>query len=779
MYTFSSKLKTFSLILMAVGVLGIGYGFLSAPKDIQEVEALLASDSHGSQHEVVASSAEAHAVTGESSVKAEAEHKEHLEHVLHQLQNKPWAAFYVACIFFLLVTLGVLAFYAIQYVAQAGWSPVLFRVMQGITAYLPVGSVIFFVLLILCGLHFNHLFIWLDPEVVANDKLIANKAGYLNFPFWIIRAAIFLIGWNLYRYYSRKNCLAQDESNDDSFYKKNFKMSAGFLVFFIVTESIMSWDWIMSVDPHWFSTLFGWYVFSSFFVSSITVIALVTLYLKSKGYLEHVNTSHIHDLAKFEKQNYAGALKDYDICIRLDSKMAQAFVNRGIVKHKLEDTQGAIPDYDMAIRLNPDIAVAWLNRGIAKETLNLPGFESDFAVAEQLDPKFAQFRKRLNAEQEREKQRRTYGFVLPTANQNQNQKNPNQTSQNNPPNQAANQQTAQGQQQANQGQQKTTTNGTSAQSNALAQNNQQVTNADSSSVVREDGKGPITQKRSRRNIVVNDGGEVTETEITRGMVQNRNVNIELQPEFVISIFHKDSVDYERLQYYSMEIDALNRKNNNQPFMLITNKPVGSDDWRSEEYNENISLLDKSIQTGRKSSDAYFNRAMFYELLKNYNQAIEDYDKAIKTDGRNILAYFSRANTMTKRVDFIRMPGLLPEPTTLNISGTKAGTDAPKEEKILDYEDIIKDYESILYMNPRFIFAWFNMGNTKVKKKDYLGAINDYSKAIDLEPDFAEAFFNRGLTRIYLNDLEGGSVDLSKAGELGLIEAYNVIKRYCN
>lgn len=299
MYTFSSKLKTFSLILMAVGLLGIGYGFLSAPKDIQEVEAILASDAHGSHQEVSHASTEAHAVAGEEKVNAETEHKEHLEHVLHQLQNKPWAALYVACIFFMLVSLGVLAFYAIQQVAQAGWSPVLFRVMQGITAYLPVGSVIFFIILVLCGLHFNHLFVWLDPEVVAHDKLIANKTGYLNFPFWIIRAAIFLIGWNLYRYYSRKNCLAQDESNDDSFYKKNFKMSAAFLVFFIVTESIMSWDWIMSVDPHWFSTLFGWYVFASFFVSGITTICLVALYLKSKGYLEHVNTSHIHDLAKF------------------------------------------------------------------------------------------------------------------------------------------------------------------------------------------------------------------------------------------------------------------------------------------------------------------------------------------------------------------------------------------------------------------------------------------------------------------------------------------------
>lgn len=325
---------------MVVGLLGIGYGFYSSPKDIQAVEILLAAESHGGHQEathavaneghvatevkheaesveathevVVKESTTAHVVAeepvhdttekhavGEKKVSADEEHKEHLEHVLHQLQNKPWAALYVACIFFLLVTLGVLAFYAIQQVAQSGWSPVLFRVMQGITAYLPVGSVIFFVILVSCGLHFNHLFVWLDPEVVAQDKLIEAKSGYLNFPFWIIRAAIFLIGWNIYRYFSRKNCLAQDESTDNSFYKMNFKMSAGFLVFFIVTESIMSWDWIMSVDPHWFSTLFGWYVFASFIVSAVTTICLVSLYLKSKGYLEHVNTSHIHDLAKF------------------------------------------------------------------------------------------------------------------------------------------------------------------------------------------------------------------------------------------------------------------------------------------------------------------------------------------------------------------------------------------------------------------------------------------------------------------------------------------------
>ncbi len=316
MYTFSSKLKTFSFVLMAIGLLGIGYGFYTAPKDIKEVEAILSADSHGNHaaqeehassesiaHDATSSTDKGHTETKATSSKhelsADAEHTEHLNHVLHQLQNKPWSALYVACIFFMLVSLGVLVFYAIQQVAQAGWSPVLFRVMQGITSYLPVGAVFFFVLLVLCGLHLNHMFIWLDPEVVATDKLIANKAGYLNFPFWIVRAIIFLSGWCLYQYYSRKNCLAQDEASDNLLYKKNFKLSAMFLVFFIVSESIMSWDWIMSIDPHWFSTLFGWYVFASFFVSGVTTITLVTLYLKSRGYLEFVNNSHIHDLAKF------------------------------------------------------------------------------------------------------------------------------------------------------------------------------------------------------------------------------------------------------------------------------------------------------------------------------------------------------------------------------------------------------------------------------------------------------------------------------------------------
>lgn len=309
MYTFSSKLKTFSFILMALGIIGIVYGFLATPKTTEEVEVILSEQHHGGHD-----SHEAHAAPAHSDANAHGdahnadvqhhEHQKHLEHVLHQMQNKPWAAVYVGCIFFMLIALGIFTFNQIQYASSAGWSPVLFRVMEGLSAYLLPGSVLFFLLLLASSAHLNHLFVWMadgimDPNSENYDAIIAGKEGFLNVPFFLIRAVLFLGGWNIFRILSRRNSLALGETGDLTYYKRNFKLSAGYLVFFIVTESIMSWDWIMSIDTHWYSTLFGWYVFASFFVSAVTVIALATVYLKNNGYLDFVNTSHIHDLAKY------------------------------------------------------------------------------------------------------------------------------------------------------------------------------------------------------------------------------------------------------------------------------------------------------------------------------------------------------------------------------------------------------------------------------------------------------------------------------------------------
>ena len=313
MYKLSGKLKVFSIVLMVIGLVGLTYGFLNTPKTVDDVKEILAAqNSHHEGESALSENEEAHnggfvdqargeegyakaAMEQHESKMDEDHHGNHLEHVLHQMQTKPWSATLVSAFFFFMIALGVLVFYAIQYAAQAGWSPVLFRVMEGITSYLLPGSIIVVLLVLLAGTHF---YPWQDEHIVNGDKILEGKSGFLNFPFFVIRAVIYLLGWNLYRYFSRKNSL-QESATDLKPYRKNFKISVFFLLFFIVTESLMSWDWFMSMTPHWYSTLFAWYVFASMFVSAITVLALVTIYLKSKGLVSFINDSHLHDLAKF------------------------------------------------------------------------------------------------------------------------------------------------------------------------------------------------------------------------------------------------------------------------------------------------------------------------------------------------------------------------------------------------------------------------------------------------------------------------------------------------
>ena len=297
MYKISNGIKIFSLTLILLGGIGWGYSYMDSHKTIEQVKEMLMNESsHGSSHGDQSEHMEKTNEDHHNDLNESSHNDEHAEHVMHQIHNRPYAALYVAAFFFMMISLGALAFYAIQYASQSGWSPVLFRVMQAITYYLLPGALIVLAIAFFAD---KHLFIWMDPDVVAHDKLLQAKAGWLNKTAFLIRGLIFIGGWSLYRYFSRKFSLAQDLANDNKNFKKNFQISAGFLVFYIYTESMMSWDWVMSVDPHWFSTLFGWYVFASMIVSGITTIALMTIYLKSKGYIKFVNDSHLHDLAKY------------------------------------------------------------------------------------------------------------------------------------------------------------------------------------------------------------------------------------------------------------------------------------------------------------------------------------------------------------------------------------------------------------------------------------------------------------------------------------------------
>lgn len=299
MYTFSGKLKTFSIALMILGALGMGYGFFTAPKTTEDVKEALHQnqDDHGASKEVMHEAASTEHSTATESHSAD-EEQSHLEHLLHQGQNRPWAAFLIASFFFLMIAVTVLVFYSIQWAAQAGWSIVLFRVMEAITAYILPGSILLFIFLLASGLHLNHMYAWMSPEAL-HDPIIQEKVWWLNTPGWLIRSFVYLFVYNIFRWMLRKNSLALDVNSDAKIYKRNFNLSVAFIVLFGILELFMSFDWLMSLDPHWYSQLYSFYVFASMLVSGITVIALITIYLRAKGFLPFVNDSHIHDLAKY------------------------------------------------------------------------------------------------------------------------------------------------------------------------------------------------------------------------------------------------------------------------------------------------------------------------------------------------------------------------------------------------------------------------------------------------------------------------------------------------
>jgi len=306
MYTFSGKLKTFSIALMILGALGMGYGFFTAPKTTEDVKEALhhSQDSHeaeqSDEHAVASADHESESTASHS----EAEEQSHLEHLLHQAQNRPWSAFFISAFFFLMIAVTVLVFYSIQWAAQAGWSIVLFRVMEGITAYILPGSILLFLFLLASGFHMNHMYAWMaegtfDPASANYDAVLDGKSWWLNTSGWLIRGFVYLFVYNIFRWMLRKNSLALDTDGDVKIYKKNFNLAVIFIVLFGILELFMSFDWLMSLDPHWYSQLYSFYVFASVLVSGITVIALVTIYLRNKGALPFVNSSHIHDLAKY------------------------------------------------------------------------------------------------------------------------------------------------------------------------------------------------------------------------------------------------------------------------------------------------------------------------------------------------------------------------------------------------------------------------------------------------------------------------------------------------
>jgi hypothetical protein len=148
--------------------------------------------------------------------------------------------------------------------------------------------------------HVHHTWKWLEPAVVAGDKALQNKSAFLNPGMFLGMTAAFLLAYVTYQRWTCKVSLEADQGGDGvKYWKTNQRKAAIFLVFFGFTSVVGSWFWLMSIDAHWFSTLFGWYVFAGQWVTAIIAFNLIGLHLKSKGQAEFLNDSHQHDMGKW------------------------------------------------------------------------------------------------------------------------------------------------------------------------------------------------------------------------------------------------------------------------------------------------------------------------------------------------------------------------------------------------------------------------------------------------------------------------------------------------
>ncbi|HWY10475.1 MAG TPA: quinol:cytochrome C oxidoreductase [Bacteroidia bacterium] len=219
----------------------------------------------------------------------------------HYHNNRAWSNIFASAFFFTAIALAASFFLGLQYAAEAGWATTIKRVIEAVTMYLPWGLSIMLLLFILCQFQVNHIYQWMDPEAAAHDKIIAGKMGYFGW-FWWMRTAFYMIGWTWFTMKLRKNSIEADKLDIDvnsSYHWKNVKLGAWFMVVFAVTSSTSAWDWLLSIDIHWFSTLYGWYIFSGMWISALVTIVMIIVWLKKLGYLEYVTESTVHDVGKW------------------------------------------------------------------------------------------------------------------------------------------------------------------------------------------------------------------------------------------------------------------------------------------------------------------------------------------------------------------------------------------------------------------------------------------------------------------------------------------------
>jgi uncharacterized membrane protein len=209
--------------------------------------------------------------------------------------HRTWANLLMNNYYFLSLAIGAAFFFSLQYITQSGWSAMFRRIPEALMAYIPYAAIVMLVMFF--GLH--DIYHWSHEDAVAHDELLAHKSPYLNIPFFMIRVVIFLGAWVILTRYLRKLSLQEDNLSGTAMFEKMEFWSKIFIFVLALTFSMASFDWIMSIDAHWYSTIFAFKNFAAAFYHGTSLIALIAIILHKKGYFKDMNEYHLLDFSRY------------------------------------------------------------------------------------------------------------------------------------------------------------------------------------------------------------------------------------------------------------------------------------------------------------------------------------------------------------------------------------------------------------------------------------------------------------------------------------------------
>jgi hypothetical protein len=218
-----------------------------------------------------------------------------------------WAVLLQNSVFWLMIVNSSMFFIGVTTLAMGGWQVAMRRVPEAISSVVPVlGIITFFILMVIVWGGRSDIYEWVDKGTVAKDKILLGKSGFLNPTFFTIWSAVTIFLWWILGKKMRSLSLKSDNAGHMDYetgkkwINKNIIWASAFIVFFgLSVGSTIPWLWLMSIDAHWYSTMYSWYTFASTFVSGLSLIALFVVFLKNNKQLPYVTDEHIHDVGKF------------------------------------------------------------------------------------------------------------------------------------------------------------------------------------------------------------------------------------------------------------------------------------------------------------------------------------------------------------------------------------------------------------------------------------------------------------------------------------------------